>query len=134
MELSIKTNYCVSCGYRGKMVYLEYAMVCPICDHSQSKPLNAGPLYPNVVWFGIAVGMQPFFFSLAETTTTTSNGQTITEYFDVVGAAGGGLAYLAGAAAVVFAMHSDKKMPAIAVGAGVLALGLYQLLHGLGIA
>ena len=137
MELSIKTNNCASCGLNfceTKMVYSENGMVCAICDvDNQSKPLNAGPLHP-VALFGIVTGMLPFFFSLAETTTTTINGQTTTEYFDVVGAAGGGLACLAGAAAVVFAMRSDKKMPVIAVGAGVLALGLYQLLHGLGIA
>jgi len=126
---------CKACGKEfpeSEMIFSADGMVCRSCEVDlDSGGLDSGAMSPPVLT-GLIGGVIPFFISMAEVNTTTVNGQSTTEYFDIVAVVGGGLALGAGLFALKGALQASKHASRWGTPAAVAALGVYQLLRGFG--
>ncbi len=126
---------CHVCGSEfpeSEMSFSADGLVCRSCEVDlDSGRLDSGAMSPPVLT-GLIGGVLPFFISMAEVNTTTVNGQSTTEYFDIVAVVGGGLALAAGLFALKGALQASKHASRWGTPAAVAALGVYQLLRGFG--
>ena len=80
---------------------------------------------------GAIAGIVPFFIHITSSSSVSENGQVISAtYRDNVALAGGVVAVLCGLAAAAIARKAAGSRIGIAI--AVLALGAYQIAHGLG--
>ena len=88
----------------------------------------------TLLGIGAVAGVAPFFISISSSSSTTVNGVvTSSSYSDPVAIIGGAVAILCGLAAAFIANKNKAGAARIAAGVAVLALGGYQVAHGLGV-
>ena len=106
-----------------------------MADDIDDDPIaTQGPLGPAAI-VGLVAGAVPFFIHLGTSSTVVVNGEVVeSTSTDYVALGGGGVAIIAGIAAILTAKNAGANKPkAMMVGAGVIALGVFQLLRGAGI-
>jgi hypothetical protein len=106
-----------------------------ICEECELEEIQQGRIKaltaPGIA--GLVAGALPFFFNFSTSNSQTINGQVVeSSHFDFVAVPCGALALLLSVVVGLTALGKGKakRLP---VAAGVLILGLVQLVRGLGI-
>jgi 2-keto-3-deoxy-6-phosphogluconate aldolase len=139
MLCSRRMQNCQTCGKAiigDEVLYTADAkVVCPGCFDTAdvaataSRGAGATKLYAA----GAITAMVPFMFHVSESSTVMVNGEVVSatsrDYFAL---ACGAVAALLGAIGMVGAARSKARAVALTGWVAVIALGAYQIAHGLG--
>lgn len=137
---------CTVCGKqldKSQLLFTASGLVCEPCNFEQESVAPEKALTPIGIG-GLVVGLIPFVISFRQSSSTsvtvTTEGveQTVSESgssFDYVALPAGALAIVLGVGALILALRSSSKVKAtrLAIAAGVLAIGAFQVVRGLGL-
>jgi hypothetical protein len=128
------TTKCMQCGKYfddPELVATPDGPKCEACNAITETPPRF--VSPSVV-AGLVAGVVPFFAHYVHSETHTVNGvEQLGAYYDYVGIVGGAIALLCGVLARRTARATrDHQGLRMLVGALLMALGVYQVFHGMG--
>lgn len=91
------------------------------------------PLVSPLAVVGLVFGLAPFFLHFTKSLSLTVNGVVEQSHFDAVAVGGGALALVLGLAALVSARNvMEGRRTRLGIAAAIAALGVFQVLSGLG--